>query len=412
MICPVCHSLVPDDSEFCPACHTNLTVPFEPGMSGVIPGAFCPSCGARVAPAAEQCPKCGYALPGLALRRERAEAVARAMAHEVTRGPEPPEEQLSLEEGERQAQPASGQPLAPAEGEGAPAPDERGQQAAPQEPPAQPLREGAPADELRAAEPGQDGEPAVVIPPEHVPRRPSFDSAIPSERDVTYEILGWNGVSDRQLVATLVIAAACVVVGLTLIVFRPWDREVRVSTPDADLSEAGRLTQVDKLSGQDSAVPQVREPEQTDEAVVAQLTAAYQRLGELDAQLDQDWESFDQRLDESEDARADYARAAQDVVSELNGMADALGKISSTRSSILANDLSHLKELCGLLRSRADALVEAWENSTYYVIPSAGLSVVRTPLDAQINPQTGLNSFDEQFDASYPSYAPRYGDGL
>ena len=61
MICPVCHSHVPDDSEFCPACHTNLTVPFEPGFSGVIPGAFCPSCGARVAPAAEQCPKCGYA---------------------------------------------------------------------------------------------------------------------------------------------------------------------------------------------------------------------------------------------------------------------------------------------------------------------------------------------------------------
>ena len=407
MICPVCHSHVPDDSEFCPACHTNLTVPFEPGLSGVIPGAFCPSCGARVAPAAEQCPKCGYALPGLSVRRERAEAVARAMADQVAPRKEA-SGQLSLEQ--ELQQPPSGE-AADAEPPDPPA-DEREAQAPPEDA-AQEERPSASeptaAPELPADAPAQG---AVQVQPAPIPRRPSFDSAIPSERDVTYEILGWTGVSDRKLVATLVIAAACVVVGLTLIVFRPWDRDVRVSTPDADLSEAGRLSQVDKLSGQDSVTPIRQEPEQVDETVVAQLDATYKRLGEIDALFDQQLELFEARLSEDEAARAGYAQEVRDAIAELDGMQTTLNEVPSSRSTILSNDLTNLKELINLLRARADALAEAWENTTYYVVPAAGLSMVRTPLDEQVNPQTGLNRYDEQFSALYEDHAPRYGVGV
>jgi hypothetical protein len=265
------------------------------------------------------------------------------------------------------------------------------------------------APELPADAPAQG---AVQVQPAPIPRRPSFDSAIPSERDVTYEILGWTGVSDRKLVATLVIAAACVVVGLTLIVFRPWDRDVRVSTPDADLSEAGRLSQVDKLSGQDSVTPIRQEPEQVDEAVVAQLQAAYQRLGEIDALFDEQLEQFDARLSEDEAARAGYAQQVSDAISELNGMQAALNEISSSRSTILASDLTNLKALIEPLLTRAGALAEAWDSSTYYVVPAAGLSMVRYPLDEQVNPQTGLNRYDEEFSALYANSAPRYGEGV
>ncbi len=343
MICPNCHSQIPDGSVECPVCSS------QPGLTQVINLQdinWCPNCGALVPAGAKVCPKC------LTM---------------VDAGDDEPQQRsirdLKLPSVvDVNATSQIGVPTVPSLDA---------------------------LQEREAARPAAD--------------EPSIESAIPAAGpDAPSASMRHDKMPKIKDLAFAGVFAVLVVSALALIVTHPWDpnnTSSRATTP-IDTSTAGSPGNVESLSGQDG----VKATSAAD-TLYSTIETDYNRLGELANQVNNNEASLfsigiSSDLSARQQGQSDlYAISIEvsNLISSLSGLDSGAGAYSET--------LSNLTTLGNWLRNRCDSLTEAWALSVASSDPAADASSIEYPVTKTYETST-KSSYQVLFEENYENWKP------
>ena len=343
MICPNCHSQIPDGSVECPVCSS------QPGLTQVInlqDVKWCPSCGALVPPKAVVCPKC----------------------QTMVGTEEPKPQQRSLRDlklpsvVDANATSQIGVPTVPSLDA---------------------------LQEREAAKPATD--------------EASIESAIPAAGpDAPSASMRHDRMPKIKDLAFAGVFAILVVSALALIVTHPWDpnnTKNRATTP-IDTSTAGSPGSVESLSGQDG----VKATSAADK-LFETLESDYARLGELENQVNNNESSlFSIGISSDPSARKQgqsdlYAISIEvsNLISSFTGLDDGAGVYTET--------ISNLTTLGNWLRNRCDSLSEAWALSVASSDPAADASSIEYPVTKTYQ-TSSKSSYQILFEENYENWKP------
>ncbi len=343
MICPNCHSQIPDGSVECPVCSS------QPGLTQVInlqDVKWCPSCGALVPPGAKVCPKC-LTMVGEAEEEPQQRSIRDLKLPSVV---------------DVNATSQIGVPAVPSLDA---------------------------LQEQEAAKPTAD--------------EASIESAIPAAGpDAPSASMRHDRMPKIKDLAFAGVFAILVVSALALIVTHPWDpnnTRNRATTP-VDTSTAGSPGNVETLSGQDG----VKATSAAD-TLFSTIESDYTRLGELANQINNNEASlFSIGVSSDSSARQQgqsdlYAISIEvsNLISSISGLDSGAGSYSET--------LSNLVTLGNWLRNRCDSLTEAWALSVASSDPAADASSIEYPVTKTYQ-ASSKSSYQILFEENYENWKP------
>ena len=344
LICPNCHSQIPDGSVDCPVCASQL------GLTQVIhlqDASWCPNCGALVAPGAKVCPKC-LTLVDDAADKEPHERSLRDL------------DLPNIDDIDATSQ--IGVPTVPS---------------------------------LDALQRKRESEPSGPD--------PAIESAIPAAGpDVPSASMRHDKMPKIKDLAFAGFFAVIVVSALALVVTHPWDpnnTSERATTP-IDTSTAGSPGNVETLSGQDG----VKATSASDK-LFETLESDYTRLGELANQVNNNEASLfsigvSSDLSARQQGQSDlYAISIEvsNLISSFTGLDDGAGAYTET--------ISNLRTLGNWLRNRCDSLTEAWALSVASSDPAADASSIEYPVTKTYE-TSSKSSYQLLFEQNYESWKP------
>ncbi len=344
MICPNCHSEIPDGAVDCPVCSSQL------GLTQVInlqDASWCPNCGALMAAGLTVCPKC-LTLVGEKDEGEPAERSLRDI------------ELPNIDDIDATSQ--IGVPTVPS------------------------------LDALqRKHEPEPARDEAVI------------ESAIPAAgADAPSASMRHDKLPKIKDLVFAGVFAVLVVSGLALLVTHPWDpnnTSSRATTP-IDTSTAGSPGNVETLTGQDG----VKATSASDK-LFETLESDYTRLGELANQVNNNESSIfsigiSSDLSARQQGQSDlYAISIEvsNLISSLSGLDDGAGAYAET--------ISNLTTLGNWLRNRCDSLTEAWALSVDSADPAADASSIEYPVTKTYQ-TSSKSSYQILFEENYENWKP------
>ena len=343
MICPNCHSQIPDGSVECPVCSP------QPGLTQVInlqDIKWCPSCGALVPPGAKVCPKC-LTMVGKEEEEPQQRSIRDLKLPSVV---------------DVNATSQIGVPTVPSLDA---------------------------LQEREAAKPDEDEASIESAIPAAGPDAPSASmrhDRLPKIKDLVF----------AGVFAILVVSA------LALIVTHPWDpnnTKNRATTP-IDTSTAGSPGNVETLTGQDG----VKATSAAD-TLFSTIESDYARLGELANQINNNEASlFTIGVSSDSSARQQgqsdlYAISIEvsNLISSMSGLDSGAGNYTET--------LSNLVTLGNWLRNRCDSLTEAWALSVASSDPAADASSIEYPVTKTYQ-TSSKSSYQVLFEENYENWKP------
>ncbi len=343
MICPNCHSQIPDGSVECPVCSS------QPGLTQVInlqDIKWCPSCGALVPPGSKVCPKC------LTMVDEADEAPQQRSIRDL--------KLPSIVDVNATSQ--IGVPTVPS------------------------------LDALQERESTKPAGDEAVI-----------ESAIPAAGpDAPSASMRHDKMPKIKDLAFAGFFAVIVVSALALVVTHPWDPNNtgdRATTP-IDTSTAGSPGNVETLSGQDG----VKAASAADK-LFETLESDYARLGELENQVNNNESSLfsigvSSDLSARKQGQSDlYAISIEvsNLISSFTGLDGGAGTYAET--------ISNLTKLGNWLRNRCDSLTEAWALSVASSDPIADASSIEYPVTKTYE-TSSKSSYQLLFEQNYETWKP------
>lgn len=237
---------------------------------------------------------------------------------------------------------------------------------------------------------------------------PRIESSIPSEEELREMPYGKEHLPRTRVVLFVSIAALALVGGITLFLTHPWNPNANVThaTEDADTSQAGYPGAVTSLKGQDSSSTSTTSSTLSgDASTYKTISAAYEQLGSIAAELDKNQATFDSSATSSDmSVRVAAKNDAESIALEVSNLISNLGQIS-TSDGTYASDVSNLLTLGNYLRNRCDALTEAWNLDVASSNPSSEIDKIKAPLTKQQN-SSGVDTYKGLFDDNYSSWKP------
>lgn len=322
MRCPSCGAKIADDALECPTCHAAVDVTRKISLSGA---SWCPSCGALVRPGAEACPSCGASLRRDAPRRR-------------TRDLDLPE-----------------------------------------------IGNTGVMDAIDDAA-GRTGSMTRI------------ESAIPPSSDEESPSARRDRMPRPRAFAFAALFAVVIVGGAALLITHPWDpsaTQTRAKEP-ADTSMSGFPGFVESLTGQDVG------PGSSTSSV---------DLAEQLTSLRDDLKNLSSRADESEgllrevgvsgtpEERSSGLEGARQLSLDVSNTVSSISELSGAGSAY-DESASGLLTLANWLRNRCDALTEAWERAAASEDPSADRDSILAPLSEAAD---YARLFSEEIDDWSPS---------
>lgn len=191
---------------------------------------------------------------------------------------------------------------------------------------------------------------------------PRIESAIPAEDDPTSKVAVLDEMPRTGRLVLASIFAIALAVGAALYILHPWNPDAYSikATEEADTSTAGFPGTVETLTGQDKSNGATGEVS-GDDADLAQLTQAYDRLGRYAARADAN-EAFlaDPTETSDSDVRQKHKHDADLLAIDVRNMVASLKHLELS-SDLYAEDLTHQQDLADWLQTRVKGLVAAWE---------------------------------------------------
>lgn len=275
---------------------------------------------------------------------------------------------------------------------------------APEEPSAEVIQEPDAAEALA----GEPQEVAPVVDDTSDTRAiPRIESAIPPEDDPESKVLVQERLPRTRALVLASVASALLMIGLALWLTHPWDPDIYSirATEEKDTSMAGFPGTVESLSGQDNNTAAVVEVPSGDDATLAQLTEAYEKLGRYRQRADESVELFYQvAFSDNLDERTRGKREAQVLAIDVSNLIDTLGQVDVT-SGTYADTLDNMLTLGNWLRNRVDRISDAWEADLNSNDPAADEQMLRSKLEADNNDE-GKNAYQVLFEENYEKWKP------
>ena len=236
-----------------------------------------------------------------------------------------------------------------------------------------------------------------------------IESAIPAEDDPTSKVAALEVIprTSRFLVAS--VAAIIFVCGIALTLAHPWNTDAYSikATKEKDTSMAGFPGTVESLTGQDSDEDASVEILNEDDALYADLSDAYEKLGRYAERADESEKLFGEvAFGDDLDERTRGKREAEALAIDVSNVIESLQELGTT-SELYAEDIDHLLTLGNWLRNRVDALTAAWTADVDSEDPAAERDRISALLQADEGDQNA-NAYKKLFDESYEAWKPEH----
>ena len=237
---------------------------------------------------------------------------------------------------------------------------------------------------------------------------PRIESAIPAEDDPTskVKILDEMPRTGRLLLAA--VFSAALVGGLAIAITHPWnpDQYSIKATTEADTSMAGFPGTVDSLTGQDNNNATDQEVLTGDEATLAQLVEAYEKLGKYAKRADESQKLFGKEgCSDDKEARQKAKRGIDALAIDVSNLIAQIREVDVT-SGTYVQERDNLVTLGNWLRNRVEILQEAWKASVESADPTSEEERLQG-IVAGGGDSGGADGYKALFDESYESWKPK-----
>lgn len=236
-----------------------------------------------------------------------------------------------------------------------------------------------------------------------------IESAIPGGDDPTSKVAALEVIPRTSRFLVAAVASIIFVCGVALAITHPWDADAYSikATKEKDTSMAGFPGTVESLSGQDSDEDDTMEIVTEEDALYAELTDAYEKLGRYAQRADESRTIFDEAaFGDDADARTNGRREVEALAIDVSNVIESLGELEMS-SDLYAEDKEHLLTLGNWLRNRVDALNAAWAAVEQSSDPAADREQIEALLPAEEDGQQ-TDSFKKLFDENYESWKPEH----
>ena len=238
---------------------------------------------------------------------------------------------------------------------------------------------------------------------------PRIESAIPAEDDPTSKVAALEVIPRTSRFLVAAVASIIFVCGIALVLTHPWNIDAYSikATKEKDTSMAGFPGTVESLSGQDSVEGESVEILNEDDALYADLTEAYEKLGRYAGRADESERLFGEVAFGSDtDERTRGKREAEALAIDVSNVIASLGELGTT-STLYAEDIDHLMTLGNWLRNRTDALLAAWVADVESENPTEDREQIMSLLQNE-DGKEGTNAYKKLFDESYEGWKPEH----